>query len=78
MCLITRVYSTYILSLNGFFNGFSDIDKWIYVHLIIRRPKFELSTGKFITKANEVRNNLINCIKLFISTYVYLRTCSID
>jgi len=52
---------TYILMLKGTFNDFSDIDKWIFISLS-EDQNMNYLLGKIIIKANEIRNNLINCI----------------
>jgi len=52
---------TYILSLNSTFNDLPDIDKWIFISQSEDQNMYYL-LGKFIIKANEIRNNLINCI----------------
>ena len=52
---------TCILNLNDTFNDFSDIDKWIFISSS-EDQNMNYLLGKFIIKANEIRNNLINGI----------------
>ena len=52
---------TYVLMLNGTFNDFSDINKWIFISLS-ENQNMNYLLEKLIIKTNEIKNNLINYI----------------